>query len=162
MLASRRRRQRDLREPFRGWLGQTPRTLEEHARAKGEADAVDDDRRGIGRSSTIEIADDDVEPIELGLVILVDRGRERGEARVGMDRADDPDPCWEIGVGSIEAGSSLPVRPSNVAGSCSAQVRIHRLQPPEARLRRAIGGIKPIRVQDCVRAILAHHRATLS
>jgi len=75
-----RRRELHLLQPVVGWLGETPRPLDELARPQVEADAVDDDRGRIAESSPIEVADGDVERFELRLVVLVDRAGVGGES----------------------------------------------------------------------------------
>ena len=40
----------------------------------------------------VEVADDDMEPIELRLVVVVDRAREGAEGAMRVDRADEPRP----------------------------------------------------------------------
>ena len=85
-----RRRQLHLQEPVVGWLGKAPRPLDELAGLQLKPDAVDDDRGRVAESSSIEVADDDVEPIELRLVVLVDRAGVGAKGAMAVHRADEP------------------------------------------------------------------------
>ena len=101
-LRSRWRRQLHLPEPVVGRLGETPRPLDELTGLSVKADAVDDDRRRVGGPAPVEVADDDVEPVELRLVVLVDRARESAEGAVGVDRADESTLGRQVAVREIE------------------------------------------------------------
>src|SRR5450759_2794172 len=102
LLRSRWRRQLHLPEPVVGRLGETPRPLDELTGLSVKADAVDDDRRRVGEPVSAEVADDGVEPVELRLVVLVDRARESAEGAVAVDRADESTLGRQIAVRKIE------------------------------------------------------------
>ena len=55
-----------------------------------EPDAVDDDRGRVAEPPPVEVADDDVEPIELRLVVLVDRAGVGAKGAMAVHRADEP------------------------------------------------------------------------
>src|SRR5207244_12275268 len=54
-----RRRQLHLQEPVVGWLGNTPRPLDELTGLQLKADAVDNDCGCVAEPSPVEVADDE-------------------------------------------------------------------------------------------------------
>jgi hypothetical protein len=98
-------------EPVVMRLDQPSGPLGDGPQVRQEPVAVEDDRRRVARTAPIEVPDHEVEPVQLGLVSLVDGTREGAKAAVAMDRPHERRRRWRLvlGEGELHRGRADPL-----------------------------------------------------